>query len=311
MTTGERRLSSAPYSSPGFSPFNLILAGAILASLLLSAWGTGFSPGAFLSPGTGRAVREFAVGLLPPNLDPAYLRSTLGYALETVEISLLGTALAVVVGFPLSLLAARRRGEETSRRAQGTLSWGARWLLYYLTRGLLNVLRGIPELVWALIFVVAVGLGPLPGVLALAAHSAGILGKLYAELFEAVDQRLVENARAAGANDVQVLAYVQVPTALPMLLSYTLFRWECNMRAATVLGFVGAGGIGTQLIYKLKLFQYQDLSTLILITLLLVTLVDLTGQLIRTRLLDTAARRHQRGKRRGVVDRVLCACGWK
>jgi phosphonate transport system permease protein len=304
MTPDERRLLSVPYSSPGLSPANLALAGAVLAAVVLSARGTGFSLEAFLSPATGRAVREFVAGLFPPNLDPIYLRSSLGYILETVQISILGTALAVVVGFPLALLATRRRGEETSRRAQGAPSWGVRWLLYHLARGLLNLLRGIPELVWALIFVVAVGLGPFPGVLALAAHSTGILGKLYAELFEAVDQRLVENARAAGANGTQVLAYVQVPTALPLLVSYTLFRWECNMRAATVLGFVGAGGIGTQLIYKLKLFQYNDLSTLILITLLLVSLVDLTGQFVRTRLLDTAGQRRKGSERRGLVDRV-------
>lgn len=290
MANNEHRFPDIRHSRLGVSSTSLIMAVVVLLVMILSIRGTEFSLATFLSPATWRAVREFVGGLFPPNLNPTYLRSTLGYLLETVEISILGTALAVLAAFPISLLAKGRHGEETQREVQGTLAWGLRWTLYYSARSLLNLLRGIPELVWALIFVVAVGLGPLPGVLALAAHSTGILGKLYAELFEGVDQRFVENARAAGADETQVLAYVQIPASLPVILSYTLFRWECNMRAATVLGFVGAGGIGTQLIYKLKLFQYQDLSTLIIEMLILVTLVDLASQFTRARLLETARR---------------------
>jgi phosphonate transport system permease protein len=203
-----------------------------------------------------------------------------------VFISIAGTVLAFLLAVPLALAALRLRGEETSRAAVGTPSWLTRWSVYGLARGFLNLARSIPELVWALIFVVAVGLGPFPGVLALAVHSAGILGKLYSELLESVDQRIVESARATGAGETAVTLLVRVPLALPILLSYTLFRWECNMRAATVLGFVGAGGIGTQLSISMKLFRYDEVLTLALGILILVTLVDIVGSIARARILD-------------------------
>lgn len=134
-----------------------------------------------------------------------------------------------------------------------------------------------------------VGLGPFAGVLALAAHSAGVLGKIYSELLESVDQRAVEAVRATGAREIAVTMLVRVPLALPVLLSYTLFRWECNLRAATVLGLVGAGGIGTELILAFRLFRYHEVLTLVLAVLALVVLIDLTGQVVRAQLLDAPA----------------------
>lgn len=178
------------------------------------------------------------------------------------------------------------RGEEYSARNSSVISWVGRWTLYYLSRFILNLFRGIPELLWALIFIVAVGLGPFPGVLALAVHSTGILGKLYSEILESVDQQLVETGRATGASELAVLLFVRIPATLPVLVSYSLFRWECNMRAATVLGLVGAGGIGTQLTISMQLFAYNEVATLVAAILILVVLVDLVGQLLRTRILD-------------------------
>ncbi|MPZ16021.1 MAG: ABC transporter permease subunit [Chloroflexi bacterium] len=183
----------------------------------------------------------------------------------------------------------RRRGEEVSRASLGTALWLRRWSGYYTSRSVLNVLRAVPDLVWAIVFVVGVGLGPFPGVLALAAHSTGVLGKLYAELFETVDQQLVEAGRSTGASPLAVLLFIQLPSMLPVLLSYTLFRWECNMRAATLLGFVGAGGVGSQLIISMKLFQYSEVLTLVVAILVLVVLVDVIGQLIRARVLDSGS----------------------
>jgi phosphonate transport system permease protein len=206
--------------------------------------------------------------------------------LETVFISIAGTTLAFVMAVPLALAALRIRGEEASRGALGTPLWLLRWAVFGVARLVLNFARAIPELVWALVFVVAVGLGPFPGVLALAVHSAGILGKLYAELLESVDQRIVEVARVTGAGETAVTLLTRVPLALPVLLSYTLFRWECNMRAATVLGFVGAGGIGTQLSISMKLFRYDEVLTLALAILVLVTLVDVVSSIVRARILD-------------------------
>ena len=271
---------------PGFNWLNLVLALGLLGAFAVSAQQTRFSLGDFFEPGNARAIARFVGGLFPPELAPDFLRTLGGLLLETLEISIVGTGLAVLLGLPLGVLGMRARGEETSRAAVGTLAWVVRWTVYGLARGVMNLARAIPELVWALIFVVAVGLGPFAGVLALAAHSAGILGKLYSELFEAVDQRVVEAARSTGAGELAVLLFARIPLTLPILLSYTLFRWECNMRAATVLGFVGAGGIGTQLAISMKLFRYNEVLTLILAILLLVTLVDLVGQVARARILD-------------------------
>jgi len=224
--------------------------------------------------------------LWPPETNPAFLSSVFKLLIETVEISIVATVLAILFALPLSLLAMRPRGEEYSWRVSGRALWSFRWTIYYLSRGVLAVLRGIPELMWALIFVVAVGLGPFPGVLALTAHGTGILGKLYAEMFESVDQRLVEMARAGGLDEFKIFVMTRIPVTLPVFLSYTLFRWECNMRSATLLGFVGAGGIGTQLMISMKLFVYPEVATLIIAILILVVLVELIGQYLRTRILD-------------------------
>lgn len=252
-----------------------------------SVHGTNFSLTAPFEPNNVKSVVRFVTGLFPPETDPSFLSNVGRLMLETIQISILGTVLAIICGFPLGVWALRRRGEEVSRDSLGTAAWALGWARYYGARSVLNLLRAIPELVWALIFVVAVGLGPFPGVMALAAHSTGILGKLYAELFESVDQQLVEAGRSTGAGNLAVLLFVQLPSTLPVVLSYTLFRWECNMRAATLLGFVGAGGIGSQLIISMKLFQYNEVLTLTLAILSLVVLVDFVGQIIRTRILDT------------------------
>ena len=268
------------------NPFNLVVAFIVVAATVASAYGTGFTPGALLERGGLDAAGRFVGGFFPPTLSLDFLGTTVDMALETVAMSVVGTVGAVLFGLPLAFWGMRHRGEERSRRGQGSMAWSLRWGLYYLARLVLNVLRGIPELIWALIFVAMVGLGAVPGILAIMAHATGVLGKLYAETLEAVDQPLVESARATGAGDLQVLGYTLLPASLPLLLSHTLYRWECNMRAAAILGFVGAGGIGNLLIIKLKLFHYHDLATLILATIGLVVLVDLVSQVVRGRVLE-------------------------
>lgn len=270
----------------GFNYLNAILSLFILILFSFSAHYTGFKPNLFFDPKNITGVNHFLKGLWPPDTSSAFLSDIGKLILETIAISIVGTILAIIGAIPLAVLATRVRGEEFSRKSRGTFSWLIRWFAYYSARMILNLFRGIPELMWALIFIVAVGLGPFPGVLALAAHSTGILGKLYSEILESVDQNIVESARSTGISELAVLAFVKIPASLPVLLSYTLFRWECNMRAATVLGFVGAGGIGTQLTLSMQLFNYSEVSTLILVILTLVILVDLVGQFIRTRLLD-------------------------
>jgi phosphonate transport system permease protein len=269
--------------------FNWANAALIIGFLLVFGWSLNGTQVSLTSPFEAnnlKSVARFVDGLFPPDLSPPFLATVGRLMLETIQISIVGTAIAIVFGFLLAIGAMRRRGEDASRNALGTGAWLLGWGTYYASRTVLNVLRAVPELVWALVFVVAVGLGPYPGVLALGAHSAGVLGKLYAELFESVDQQLVEAGRSTGASNLGVLFTVQLPAMLSVLLSYTLFRWECNMRAATLLGFVGAGGIGSQLIISMKLYQYQEVATLAIAILLLVIMVDVVGQVIRTRILD-------------------------
>lgn len=268
------------------SILNWVITTFILGVVILSGLGTNFSPSQFLDPGNIKAMTRFTGGLWPPETSPVFLSNVFKLLLETVEISIVATVVAILLSLPLSLFAMRPRGEEYSRQIAGSALWSFRWALYYLSRGILAILRGVPELMWALIFVVAVGLGPFPGVLALTAHGTGILGKLYAEMFESVDQRLVEMARSGGMDELKILVMTRIPVTLPIFLSYTVFRWECNMRSATLLGFVGAGGIGTQLMISMKLFMYQEVSTLILTIFILVVTVELIGQYLRTRILD-------------------------
>lgn len=258
----------------------------LLLGIVISGLDTHFSPQAFLEPSTLKAMNRFVGGLWPPEVEPNFLFAIGKLLLETIEISLVATTLAIIFALPLSVAAMKPRGEEFSRKVIGFPIWIMRWMIYYLSRSILALFRGVPELMWALLFVVAVGLGPFPGVLALTAHSIGILGKLYAEIFESVDWRLVEMGRVTGASELQILAFVRFPVTLPVFLSYTLFRWECNMRSATVLGFVGAGGIGTQLMISMKLYMYQEVATLVLAIFLLVIAVELIGQYLRTYILD-------------------------
>ncbi len=288
---------------------NVVLAMGLGGAFLVSAQQTRFDLSEFFAPGNVKTIARFVGGLLPPETAPEFLRTIGGLVLETLEISIGGTGLAVVCALPLALFGMRARGEETSLGAVGPLAWTLRWATYGLARLVMNLARAIPELVWALIFVVAVGLGPFPGALALAAHSTGVLGKLYSELFESVDRRVVEATRSTGASELAVMLFTRVPLMLPVLRFYTLFRWECNMRAATVLGFVGAGGIGTQLAISMKLFRYNEVLTLILAILLLVTLVDLVGQIARARILDAPSFGAAPAEPRGVVGRALAFFG--
>lgn len=154
---------------------------------------------------------------------------------------------------------------------------------YFVARRTLEVARTIPDLVYALIFVFAFGLGPLAGILAIAIHSMGASGKLFAEAAENIDMRPVEGLRASGANWVQTMRYAVVPQVLPNFASYTLWRFELNVRTAAVLGFVGAGGIGQELITAIRMLYYEDVSALVLLIVLTVTCIDLLCEKVRHR----------------------------
>jgi phosphonate transport system permease protein len=189
--------------------------------------------------------------------------------LDTVAMSVAGTALAVAASLPLALLAAPTTTPHP--------------LVYRAARGLLNALRTVPELILGIIFVAAVGFGPLPGVLALGLHSIGMVGKFFAEAIEHADPAPVEAARAAGASPLQVIMHGILPQVVPRMADVAVYRWEYNFRASTVMGAVGAGGIGLELIASLRVMQYQSVSAILLVILVAVTLVDALGAAVRRR----------------------------
>ena len=211
---------------------------------------------------------EFLSGFAPPELAPAFLTKTLLATAETLSMSALGTLLAVFGGLALALPAAGRFGT-VLRRA---------------SRLLLNVLRSIPELVWASLLLVAAGLGPFAGTLALAAHTSGVLGRLFAHALENTAPLPEATLRTNGAGAMAAFLYATLPQTLPQMLSYTLYRWENNIRAAAVLGVVGAGGLGQMLKYNLSLFHMQSAATVIIAMLLLVALVDAVSFWLRRHL---------------------------
>jgi phosphonate transport system permease protein len=235
-----------------------------------------------LSPGPLRSLASFFAGSFPPDLDPAFLRQLGPAALETLAVSVLGTAIAAALGLGLAYPASWRGGELAQGRsaAAHALRAAAAWS----ARGVLNLLRTLPELLWALLLVLAVGLGPFAGALALGLHTAGVLGRLYAEALEEVPSEPAAALEAAGAGRGAAAAFAVVPQALPQLVAYTLYRWEVNIRASAVLGVVGAGGLGTLLHLSLGLFHHHRTLTLVLVVLGMVTAVDRVSGALRRRI---------------------------
>lgn len=203
-------------------------------------------------------MAAYAAGFLDPDLSPAHLRAIGRGALETLAMSAIGTLLAALLGLLLALPAAGRFG----RAAQAA------------ARLLLNALRAIPELVWAALMVLAAGLGPNAGTLALALHTAGVLGRLFAEALENTPPAPADALRLNGGGRVVAFCYGTLPSLWPQLVAYSLYRWENNIRMASVLGFVGAGGLGQMLHMSLSLFQEAQASTVIIAMLLMVLAVD-------------------------------------
>jgi phosphonate transport system permease protein len=241
-------------------------------------------PGALVSAEARANVWRFVRGTFPPDLSPAFLRLMTVPVLETIQISIAGTALAVLIGLPLGILATSTltwSGVLHERRRRSSRLAG--FLPYVVARGGLSVFRSIPEFVWAFMFVRAVGLGAVPGVLAIGVAYAGMLGKVYSEILESVNPRPLETLHAAGASRLGIVLYALVPQALPNVIAYTLYRWECAIRASAVLGFVGAGGLGQQIELSLRMFQFDEVLTLLGILFVLVAAVDFASGRIRAR----------------------------
>jgi phosphonate transport system permease protein len=232
-------------------------------------------------------IARFIVRLFPPEFQlvdlkivpPAILTSWLGQQIllplpeiisaifETIQMAIIGTTLAVFLSLPFGLLAARNTSPHP--------------IVYQATRMIMNTIRAVPEIIFALIFVSAVGLGPFGGVLAIAVGSIGFLGKLYAESIEAIDPQQVLAVRATGSTPLQVFRYGVVPQALPLIASYSIYSFEHNVRAATILGLVGAGGVGFVITKYIALFQYHRLMGALILIILTVTVVDRISDRLR------------------------------
>jgi phosphonate transport system permease protein len=230
-----------------------------LASLgLLVAWAmrrSEFDVGALAA--SGPRFAEFFTRLAPPNWDVTTL--VLQSTIETLMIALAGTFLAVVASLPLGFLAA----------SNVSPAWVSHPVKLFL-----GLLRSVPLIVVAIVFVVAVGLGPFPGALAIAFHSVGMLGKFYAEEFETADAGIIAAVAGTGATRLQTLRFGLLPQSVPQVLAFTVFRLEMNFRDATVLGLVGAGGIGYYIQLYVRGFQYEKVGVLLLVIIAVVTLLD-------------------------------------
>lgn len=210
-------------------------------------------------------IGDFLGRMFPPNLE--FLSKLVKPAVETVQIAIWGTLLAIVMAVPFCFLAARNLTPNM--------------LVFQITRQVFNITRGINEIILALIFVAAVGLGPFPGVLALAVHGAGMLGKFFSESIEEIDQGPIEALRSTGAGPIQTIIFGVIPQVITAWIAVILYRFETNLRQATVLGMVGAGGIGFELVGSMKLFQYQDTATCILVIIVMVMAADTISTRLR------------------------------
>ncbi|KQQ91353.1 phosphonate ABC transporter, permease protein PhnE [Aureimonas sp. Leaf324] len=237
-----------------------------LALLLVWSWGPA-DMGRWTYLFTDSAnMAEYAKGFLSPNFSD--WRYYLSEMIVTVQIAVWGTFLSVLLSIPFGILSAANVSP---------------WWVHQLARRLMDLFRAIHEVVFAVLFVVAVGLGPFAGVMALFIHTTGILAKLFSEAVEAIDPRPVEAIRTTGASRLQEIVYGVIPQVLPLWISFSLYRLESNVRAATVLGVIGAGGIGQVLFESIRGFYYPQASAILIIVVATVTVMDVISQSLRKR----------------------------
>ncbi|MEM5428763.1 phosphonate ABC transporter, permease protein PhnE [Cupriavidus oxalaticus] len=239
----------------------LALASAVAASFAYLS----LDLGRLFSADAAAEILRFLRTFFPPELSATFLARTGGAMLETLAVSAVGTLCAAVLGFGLALPACGIYGDA----------------LRAFSRLLLNLLRSIPELVWAALTVLAVGLGPFAGTLALALHTAGVLGRLFAEALENAPRTPARALTEKGTPAALVFVYGTLPCVWPQFLAYILYRWEMNIRVAAILGFVGAGGLGQMLYFELSLFHMPQACTVIIAMLMLAALVDTASAIMR------------------------------
>jgi phosphonate transport system permease protein len=258
----------------GHLPWQIIAAlGIVVALLTLSASCVELSIVRLI-----RSVGPFCefMGHLLVTPDWAFVGKLLQKMLETIEITLVATAIALVLSFPLGILAASNTAPHP-------------WV-FHATRNLLSLIRALPEMVWALVFVSAVGLGPLPGVMALALVTVGFMGKFFAESIEVVDAKAVEGVRAHGAGHWQTVFHAMLPQAMPDFVGSLLYILDHNVRAAAILGIVGAGGIGYDMVMSMRMFNYNRIVLIAVSIYIIVTLLDRLSDCLRTRVIHGHAK---------------------
>lgn len=236
---------------------------AIFFALLTLSWeGADMRPMSLVD--NAENMSQFASGFFPP--DMSQWKMYLAEIWITIQIAIWGTALSIVCSVPFAILSSENI---------------VPWWVYQPVRRLMDSARAINEMVFAMLFVVAVGLGPFAGVLALWIHTTGILAKLFSEAVEAIDPRPVEGIRATGATALQEVIYGVIPQVLPLWISFSLYRFESNVRSATVLGIVGAGGIGMVLWENIRGFYYPETAAVMILIIISVSLLDLLSQRLR------------------------------
>jgi len=246
----------------------------VVIMLLIAVWASfaylALDLGQLFSAEAGAQMLKYVVSFFPPDVSADYLAQTWRGTLETIAISAIGTLLAALLGLLLALPASGRFGI----------------IPRVIARLALNFLRSIPELVWAALMVFAAGLGPFAGTLALAWHTTGVIGRLFAETLENASPEPAQALRFAGSRPALAFLYGTMPSVVPQFVAYSLYRWEINIRMAAILGFVGAGGLGQMLYMTLSLFQQAQAMTVILAMLALVALVDAASAWLRQHLVE-------------------------
>ncbi len=248
LLEGSPKLPPRPRSplAPLWASVKLLAAAMVVAYIVLALWHTGFNPWKLVEG--AQRTRGLLAELLRP--DWSIASQLLKLMNETVEIALLGTLIAVLISFPLAFLGSKNL---MLRSAPGRV-------VYFIVRLIFNILRAFEPVLLALLFVIMVVLGPFAGVMALGIHSVGMLGKLFSETIEGIDQGPVEAALASGGNRFQVVWYGILPQVAPQFLAFSIYRWDINIRMSIVLGIVGAGGIGYMLLQYMSLFQFGKLA---------------------------------------------------
>jgi phosphonate transport system permease protein len=261
------------------------LAALLMVAAALSFYASGFFTGALIDPELFKRVARFIGALFPPESSLSFLRSLVGPLYQTIGISVMGTLIGIAIGSVLSLPATSTLvyGEAEGAGRRSVVSVLGRRAIYTAARLILTTLRSIPELIWVLLCILAVGLGPFSGTVAIGLHTGGVLGKLYAETFEEVPPQPIEALRGGGASVSQILLWGIWPQARPMLASYTVLRWEMNLRVSTILGLVGGGGLGQAIYNNIQLGFYPRVTTLVLIVYLLVIATDWVSDRLRNR----------------------------